>query len=526
MNSDYLKPLQATLIFIFVLLILLVGSAPALLEAAEDEYIIQWEIDRSSTPSLPFNDITLNVAVGEASGIRANDFEGEELPFTYNEEKGIVSITTGGDSVELSFFTQTAGNPLIGSYTPSTLKFNRQWAWSHGFDDNFNLEGPISQFEERDWQATLFLIGEPVVRAGSQPNLLTTGRIQQLIEEGWSIGNHSYDYYGCEPRPGEYLENIIDGQETLNSVIERSARPEYTIISFAAPCFLDQFHPAVIELRDDPDISLRVNESGGRFPMQIDQNAVDTFIEDIQVFAYNPELPIGRDGTIDGDNLEEVIRRIDWIARNTDETTHIWYNTLSHGETPELENEGVEVRIGSLVEYVYRNYGPLGTNEVWVAPSDEVISYITLRDTVQFDIVLASRNGEELDPTSIREVAQNSIDELESTGFLPTRLRPEDTPIPIAIEAISANTPTPNTTEQTALEPAMTPEPLLTVEDSETVETDTAEVTEMEPTAGDEGDSGGIPTLIMVLVLSLLCLATLAIAATLFFLYRRYRAAK
>ncbi|MEM9773881.1 MAG: polysaccharide deacetylase family protein [Chloroflexota bacterium] len=523
MNAHHLNLMRVTIAFVFIFFIAMVSSSTNLLEAAEDEYVIRWQIDRSAAPNLPFNDVTLNVAVGEASGIRVTDLDGGDLIYTYDETKGVVSITTDGDSIELSFFTQTAGNPLIGSFAPATLKFNQQWAWSHGFDDNFNLEGSISQFEERDWRATLFLIGEPIIRPEGRANLLTTRRIQDLITEGWSIGNHSYDYYDCEPRPGEYIENIVEGQEILNAVIEPSSRPEYTVISFAAPCFLDQFHPAVMELRDDPAISLRINESGGRYPLLIDQNAVDQFVENIQVFAYNPDLPVGRDATIDGDNLEEVIRRIDWIARNTDETKHIWYNTISHGELEELENEGIEGRIGSLVEYVYRNYGPLGTDEVWVAPSDQVISYITLRDAARFRIISASRNSENIDPSLIREVAQNNVGELESSGFLPTRVRPQDTPIPIVIEAIAADTPEP---EAVAIEPTNTPRPFPTPVSTEIAEVEIEEsVTEV---ASDEtaSDTGGIPTFVIALVLSLICLASLLIIAALFFFFRRYRAAQ
>ena len=528
MNSK-IQNFVRIIIPIFAIVVLLVSGAQWRIEAAEDEYLIRWEIDRLSAPNLPFQDITLNVAVGEANGIRVNDLDGNELEFEYDEQNGIVSITTDGDAVELAFFTETAGNQLVGSFAPATLKYNRQWAWSHGFDDNFNLEGPISQFEERDWRGTLFLIGEPIIRPGGQINLLTTSEIQAFLADGWSLGNHSFDYYECEPRPGEYEQNIIDGQEVLDNLIERSGRPDYTVISFAAPCFLDQFHSAILDVRENPEISLRVNESGGRFPLLVDNNAIDLFVEDIQVFAYNPDLPIGRDATIDGDTLEEAIRRIDWIARNADATHHIWYNSLSHGENEALENEGTESRVGSLVEYIYRNYGPLGTNEVWVAPSDQVVSYVTLRDTVQFEVVRAVRNSESIDPSLIREVEQNNVGQLESVGFLPTRIRPEDTPIPIVAEAIAVEVATAVPTEEVsevASDDTEVTEPEPSTDEVAQVDWEqlAADTSETELTGPQTDDSaGGISNLLMGIILSAVCVVTLLIVGALFFVFRRMR---
>ncbi|MEM8858444.1 MAG: hypothetical protein AAGD96_08990 [Chloroflexota bacterium] len=523
------------IISVLFFIVLLVASTQLQLEAAEEEFLIRWEIDRSSAPNLPYNDVTLNVAVGEASGISVTDFEGNDLSFTYDERNGVVSITTEGDSIELSFFTETSGNQLVGSYAPATLKHNRQWAWSHGFDDNFNLDGPISQFEERDWRGTLFLIGEPIIRPAGRGDVLTTADIQSLLADGWSLGNHSFDYYECDPRPGEYEENIVDGQNVLNGVIESSTRPDYTVISFAAPCFLDQFHPAVISVRENPEVSLRVNESGGRFPLLMDKNAIDLFVEDIQVFAYNPDLPIGRDATIDGGTLEETIRRIDWIARNLDSTRHIWYNSLSHGESEPLENEGTESRLGSLIEYVYRNYGPLGTNEVWVAPSDQVISYVTLRDIVEFEVVSASRNSESIDPSLIREVEQNSVGQLESSGFLPTRVRPEDTPIPIIAEAIPVEAVPTAQDEEAVAETTPTPEPV-TPEPTEALESEEVALIE-EPVVEEEiaaeapadqpEDSSNSPsrpsTALIIVVLSMICVIAMLILGAIFYVFSRMR---
>ena len=285
--------------FIALLFVLLGSRWMMLAEAAEDKYVIQWEIDRTSVPRLTVNDITLNVAVGVANAISAVDENGEDLPVVYNEQNGVASITTAGDFIELTFFTETAGNPLIGSYVPATLKNNFKWAWSHGIDDNINLEGSISQFQKRNWTGTLFLIGERIERANSGPNRITTNRVQELMAEGWSIGNHTYAYDDCEARPGEYEQSILDGQEVIDSIITGSENPEYIALSLAAPCFLNGFHPALISLRDSGSVSLRINESGDNLPLILDPGALNQFVEDQQVNVFN----VDSNYTISGNQL-------------------------------------------------------------------------------------------------------------------------------------------------------------------------------------------------------------------------------
>ena len=479
-RSKFIKLTPAIIALLFILF----GSRWMMLsEAAEDKYVIQWEIDRTAIPRVSVNDITLNVAVGVANAISAVDENGEELPTVYNEPAGVVSITTAGDFIELTFFTETAGNPLIGSYVPATLKNDFEWAWSHGIDDNINLEGSIGQFQKRNWVGTLFLLGERIEQANSGPNRITAGRVQELMAEGWSIGNHTYAYDDCEARPGEYEQSILDGQEVIDSIIAGSSKPEYSALSLAAPCFLNGFHPALISLRDSGAISLRVNESGDNLPLILDQGALNQFIEDQQVNVFNVDSPVGRDGTIDEGSLDETIRRIDWVARHSNNERHLWYNSVSHGENE--DNRGVEARLGGLVEYVYREYGPLGTNEVWVAPSDHIVSYVLVRDFAKFNVMSVSRNSEPLERSSIRPVAPNSAGNLESSGFLPTRIRPTDTPIAIAVEVIEANTPVPTETATPA--PTIAPTDVFT----EVQATAVAEVSETVDDGNGNGDATG-----------------------------------
>ncbi len=487
-------------------------------EAAEEQYEIRWEIDRSTVPTIVNGEITLNIAVGEASAIVLVDENGDDIPYRFEEEAGVITLTTAGDVIDLSFFTNTIGNPLIGSYAPTTLKDDYLWAWSHGIDDNANMEGSIAKFEERGWRGTLYLIGTYVDRPWSLPGLMEENRIRRFLNNGWSLGNHTYNDTDCDLDITQFTSNIVDGQTPLNRIIAESERPDYIVMGFAAPCFLEPYHPKVQELRRNGESSLVFNESGGRLPIILDSNSNDEIIDDILVHAYEDGAPIGRDGEIDEGELDSVIEAIDWISRNSNENRHLWYNSLSHGERD--SNVGVETRLGGLVEYVYRTYGPLGTDEVWVAPADEIVSYVTMRDFADIRVASATKNSVEMARTDIRRVANNSVGNLESSGFLPTRERIADTPIPILIEPVKQSTPEPQAVA------------VIADESSEGAETENDEVavveaeTEVDASteAVDQSADSSSSNLRLFLIIGVVVFGLIILAAV-FFLIARFRRA-
>ncbi len=516
------KILQSTLFILLFSVLMLFGSQTQL-EAAEEQYEIRWEIDRSTVPTLTNNEITLSIAVGEASAITIVDENGDDIPFRFDEERGVVTLTTAGDVIDLSFFTNTIGNPLVGSYAPTTLKNDYLWAWSHGIDDNANMEGSIAKFEERGWKGTLYLIGTYLDRPWSQPGLIESNRVRQLLDDGWSIGNHTYSDLDCDLDITEYTSNIIEAQKPLNDIIAESSRTDYIVMGFAAPCFLESYHPKIQEIRRDGDATIAFNESGGRVPIIMDANSNDEIIEDVLAHAYEAGAPIGRDGEIDEGDLDNVISSINWVSRNSNENRHLWYNSLSHGARD--SNVGVETRLGGLVEYVYRTYGPLGTDEVWVAPADEIVSYVTMRDFANIRVASASRNAREIERTEIRRVSSNSVGNLESSGFLPTRERIEDTPIPIIIEPVKQTTPEPQAVAaETDLSSAET--------DSNEGQTDaqSEEIASAEVDSGaateEQSTSSGGSTVRLLLIIGIAVFGLLVVGALIFLGYRFRRAGR
>ena len=173
------KQLFKSAVLALLLAVFILAGSQQITEAAEDQYNIRWEIDRSTVPQITNDEITLIIAVGEASAITVVDENDADIPFTYDERKGVIIVTTAGTALDLSFFTNTTGNPLVGSYAPATLKNDYLWAWSHSFDDNANIAGSIEKFQARGWKGTLYLIG-----------ILLTGR-------GHSVISSKNERFGC-----------------------------------------------------------------------------------------------------------------------------------------------------------------------------------------------------------------------------------------------------------------------------------------------------------------------------------------
>lgn len=422
---------------IFVLLVGFPASTPSQAQTDPFDYEVTYEIDRSGLPPLYFQDITLGVAVGELVDYAAETGDGETLEGLYAAQDGLLFLTTSADQIELSFTTET-NNPRIGSFGLAPLRDNKLWAWSHGLDDNRFLEESISLFERRKWVGTLFLIGSFVEDSFNFDDALSTDEVVSLLDNGWSLGNHTYDDPYCfetdDSLPKE--EEILRGHAVLREIVTAAeARPNYVPLSFGAPCFSAQYDVALNKLlqnrRKDGSIPL-YNESQGVFTIRVDAETTgDEMLEGRPVVSFDLERVIGRDGRIDGGNVTDVLQHVDWVSRQADKGIHLWYNSLSHGPLENTNNEEVNDSLDQMIEHIYREYGPLGTDEVWVAPSDAIYSYLLIREKGDFTVGRFVKNGENLDLEQAQKLPLEALKTLESIRIFPTVERPVDTPIPI-----------------------------------------------------------------------------------------------
>jgi hypothetical protein len=338
--------------------------------------IITYTIDRTAVPPLYYNDLTLNVYVGAVISLEVSA-GGQPLTYQYNPASGELSFTTSAGLVTV---TLTHEEPLAGdagSFTRAPLKDNRKWAWSHGLDDNVYVRPAMQVLEARGWRGTLFLIGKDIEDERDEDWVIDAIAIRQLVAEGWSFGNHTWDHV-CDPAtlsdPVFVRATILNGYYRLLGIIQSSAVPDYRIVSFASPCFRHEYHPVILQMVADAETDVLFDEAGNDYRLVVDPGASDYSGGGKTAVAFTPTRPIGRDIKLElgAGGIAGAKAEMDWMAAHAAPDRHFWYNTLTHGHH--------EQALSQLVAHVYYHYGPGGSNEAWVAPSDEIYSYLLVRD--------------------------------------------------------------------------------------------------------------------------------------------------
>lgn len=341
------------------------AAAPA---SAGGAYTYTFSIDRGALPELYYNELTYVVQLGAVEGPAAS-VGGAAVPARYDPAAGTLTFTTQrGGAASISFTSAAAPGPI--TVRKASLKDDKAFAWSHGMDDNVMLQAQIDAIAAMGWRASLMLIGKEISDSRDEGWILDRPALHRLLAQGWSLGNHTWDH-NCSGGDAATMDATIrDGQERLAEVVASSSVPDYRVITFAAPCFIADYDPYIEAQRAGGPTTLLFNESQGSPLMNVDGVAFAAGARSAAAMDARV-VKIGRDITIEI-APEEAIAVLDWMAANKAPDRHFWYNTLTHGDQ--------ERNLGQVLNHAYSAYGPGGTDELWMAPSDEIYSYLLVRD--------------------------------------------------------------------------------------------------------------------------------------------------
>ena len=267
---------------------------------------------------------------------------------------------------------QGVSNPNAITVTKASLRDNKKWAWSHSFDDNVNLKPSVDVMTAKNWTGMFYLIGKEVNATRDESWIVDRPYLAQKLNEGWSIGNHTWNHQCSPSGNAEETSEISQAYNGLLAIVNASNKLTYKPIAFAAPCFASSYDDTIQTLRTSGQYGVKFNESQGANMMIVNPGASDYTSGAFSAEAADSTtIKFGRDAEIDWapNNVKE---RMTWIANNANGTRTFWYNTFLHGNR--------EANLSNVVNYAYTNYGPAGTNELWVAPADEVYSYLIVRD--------------------------------------------------------------------------------------------------------------------------------------------------
>ncbi len=421
--------LISLLLFIFILL----TSTNQLFGASRIE--LTYELDRSNVPTLNEYDLTYSVDIGDGVNIAVVDELGQPIDHWQDLNSTTITFTTNVTSFQVQ--VEGASNPEdIGTISKLSLKDGYLWAYSHGFDDNFWLDEQRQVFLDRNIPATYNLVSDFITESDTGPGSFDITEFQEMMDAGWSINNHSTNHEeGCSAdwTLADRKADVLKAQAKLQNLIALSSRPDYNVIGFSIPCgdFIqyDHYPQVVFDIRDNNEETLLYVEGGlDAWPPIMDVTS-----------PIDPNALVLRDGRIDGVNgfaegIIDVFDDIHW--RTTSDLFEVnlpyWYTTFSHGS--DLFGDNTSALVETL-DYLIATYGEDGTNEVWIAPTDVVYSYLILRDKATVSLV----NSQVVTPTAI------------PVTLTPTSI-PEMTPT-------STSTQTPVPTSTSTQTPMPTPDP-------------------------------------------------------------------
>jgi hypothetical protein len=202
---------------------------------------LDFTIDRSAVPQLYWNDLTLLVDALGAKNVEVV-VDGTEIPSVPSGTN--VMFSTSGDSVQVRLLDPTRAADA-GKFTTPILKNDKQWAYSIGFDDNRTLREIMNGVEQVGYRGTLFLICSAIQVTGTVDESWTEtdGAIIKRLENGWSIGNHTWNH-DTVPVTDAGAPILAPAEDSarkcsvmLEGLVAKSKRPDYIVTGLAAPMF-------------------------------------------------------------------------------------------------------------------------------------------------------------------------------------------------------------------------------------------------------------------------------------------------
>ena len=416
----------SVIMIVFVLVACVAGTSTSAQSVIAYNYT--FSVSRSTLPALFYKDMTYVVHLGTIQNPLATINGSPIAASTYNPTTGnLVFSSSQTGQVVISFTSDQS--PASITAGKASLKDNRAWAWSHGMDDNVNLQNQIDLITAKGWRATLFMIGKDVSPTRQEPGwIIDQPGLVTLINQGWNIGDHTWSH-ACYS--DQTAAEVTDGLAVVQQAVNASTHPDHVVISFAAPCFDATYDGIFRSLRNGPT-TLLVDELGSGSPSLMNIDGADYIAGGTTATGFtSADFTLGRDTTIEADTTATQV--FDWMSANAGTGQHFWFNTLTHGSH--------ESTLGPVLNYAYTHYGPGGTNEIWMAPEDEIYSYLLVRDstTISAGVLTITGSGTVV-PTTIVSATATSVP--PTATRTPTRVPPTVTRTPTRVPPTVTRTPT------------------------------------------------------------------------------------
>ncbi len=334
---------------------------------------------RSDFPSwVRIRNLTLKVNVGQTQGVDV--VAGGRVVFHADSSNGWITFTTDASKIDIRLQGLSTPRNQIGSAHIAPLRDDKRWAYSLTFDDGYDdvwIYGK-PMLDRLGYRASVAVIGEwlgagAAGEIGDCSYFIGNGRddalangwmdanlLGALARAGWSLYNHGYVHNTPEAMPGCVLANMIACTNALSRAI-----PGYRTLAYTA--YQNRSDLADLAFANQAILGFQVIQAGGGGATQV--NSIDWSVP-FRLQRYDVGAPRDRLPNTSGAiyYIEEAHEKI-----TNSPSTNYWLSLHGH----HVESNDVA---GSSLDYLHFTYGPGGTDEVWVAPADEVLQYLATRD--------------------------------------------------------------------------------------------------------------------------------------------------
>ncbi|MFA4960364.1 MAG: polysaccharide deacetylase family protein [Candidatus Pacearchaeota archaeon] len=257
----------------------------------------------------------------------------------------------------LFFLFVSFSSAQYGDVEKSKLKDGKEWAYSLTFDDSkksvyTNAYPILNKYE--------YTAGIGVVTKRAYFNndyFLNWTDLHVLYDSGWGILSHSESHFSATDSTKETIEFELNKSK---QEIEKNFL-SYSVEGFIYP-YGDIYNPDVLDL-----VKIFYNFGEVSY-LSSEFNNVDTVLEDS--YLINRKNIYG--------NASKYNSRFDRASIQS-QTEPLWLIEYTHGVDTFDRIDSYDTEINSLddhLNYLNKNYGGMGTNEVWIAPSNKVFDYI------------------------------------------------------------------------------------------------------------------------------------------------------
>ena len=330
---------------------------------------VRYYLDRHAVPAwVSHRELTLRLQAGNAESLWAWG-DGRPLAVRHDPTTGIAWITTAATEVLVAMQGEALGaDETLGDYVVTTLKDDKAWAYSLTFDD-----GALSVYEyaypelrRYDYRAAVAVIGQWLERPDALAyNYCGRNELQTLRDVGWSIFNHSYSHYNS---PGDItLEDARRAQEVIRNQLDG-----YRCTVFTVPYTNQAWVPIIDEN----------SESLGIYLMQlVAENGERLTLVDAPIALNGRTYHLGRDDIKDWVEGDYSYFGHAHSLATSSAPARSWVSL--HGHQALYNRDWCALAESTAA--LYHTYGAGGSDEVWVAPADEVFQYLVTRSyaTVQ-----------------------------------------------------------------------------------------------------------------------------------------------